>query len=183
MAQPPLTACHAADTSSLEPAFLNELRAFLDRAFDGEFSDEDWQHTLGGTHVWRTLPSGELVSHGSLVTRRIRVGPHHLQVGYLEAIATAHAARGRGHGSAVLGRLGERVRERFPLGVLSTGSHAFYERHGWERWRGRTGLDGPRGVEWTPEDDDSVMILRTPRSPAIDLAGDLLADWRCGDIW
>jgi aminoglycoside 2'-N-acetyltransferase I len=174
---------HEAASSSLSPDFLEALRRLLDSAFEGDFSDHDWTHAIGGTHVWLASPNGELLSHGSLVERQVRIGPQVLRVGYLEGLATVPALQGQGLGSRVLRRLGELLQERYALGVLSTGSHAFYERQGWERWRGRTGVDAPAGFEWTPEDDDSVMILRTRASPAFDLAADLVADWRPGDVW
>jgi aminoglycoside 2'-N-acetyltransferase I len=59
---------HQAPGGSLSPSFLRDLRQFLDEAFDDDFSDHDWDHCLGGTHVWIAAPDG-LVSHGSLVER------------------------------------------------------------------------------------------------------------------
>jgi aminoglycoside 2'-N-acetyltransferase I len=41
-----------ASTDALSVAFLAELRRLLDAAFEGEFSDDDWNHALGGVHVW-----------------------------------------------------------------------------------------------------------------------------------
>jgi hypothetical protein len=35
----------------------------------------------------------------------------------------------------------------------------------------------------TPEDDDSIMVLKTPASPDFALTDDLVADWRPGDVW
>ena len=40
-----------APTSQLSPADLHELRALLDAAFAGRFSDDDWAHAVGGVHV------------------------------------------------------------------------------------------------------------------------------------
>jgi aminoglycoside 2'-N-acetyltransferase I len=79
--------------------------------------------------------------------------------------------------------IGELICERYALGALSTGTHAFYETLGWERWRGPTFVDSPRGRERTPDDDGDIMILRTPRSPGLDLDGDIVCDWRLGDVW
>ena len=39
------------------------------------------------------------------------------------------------------------------------------------------------GRERTPDDDGDVMILHTPRSPRLDLDGDIVCDWRPGDVW
>ena len=82
-----------------------------------------------------------------------------------------------------MGRIGELIQESYPLGVLSTGAYAFYESLGWERWRGPTFVDGPAGRVRTPADDGDIMILRTPRSPQLDLDGAIVCDWRLGDVW
>ena len=172
-----------AHSSDLSPQFLRALRAMLDAAFDDGFADEDWAHALGGTHAWIEATDGQIVSHGCVVERHIEVGGRALRVGYVEALATAEAWRQRGHGTTVMRRLGELIAARHALGVLSTGAHGFYARLGWVRWQGATWVDGPRGRVRTPEDDDSIMILETPASPELALTGDLVADWRAGDVW
>ena len=162
---------------------LRDLRALLDGAFDGDFSDDDWAHALGGTHIWIEGPDG-IVSHGALVERTLVCSGHVVvRVGYVEAIATAPTHRRRGHASDVLGHINELIRERYVLGALSTGTPQFYEALGWERWRGPTFANGPHGLERTPDDDGGILILRTPRSPGLDLDSDIVADWRAGDVW
>jgi aminoglycoside 2'-N-acetyltransferase I len=174
----PLTAF----TDSPSRSFLLEVRRVLDTAFDGDFTDEDWHHAVGGVHVWTAGPEG-IISHGSVVPRLLVCGGHVLHVGYVEAVATAPPYRRQGHGRALMMHIGGLIRDRYVLGVLSTGRHAFYEALGWERWRGPTFVDGPGGRQRTPDDDDGVMILRTPRSPCLDLAADIVCDWRPGDVW
>ena len=71
---------------------LRDFRTLLDGAFDGDFSDDDWAHALGGTHVWIDGPDG-VVSHGALVERTLVVAGHTLRVGYVEAIATSRLHR------------------------------------------------------------------------------------------
>ena len=173
---------HAASSSTLAPSFLHELRLLLDAAFSGDFTDDDWDHAIGGVHVW-LIGSGGLMSHGSLVERTLVSSGQKIRVGYVEAVATAAAHRRNGHGATVMRRIGDLIRERHVLGALSTGTHAFYETLGWERWRGPTLVDGPRGLERTPDDDGSIMILRTARSPHLDLDGEIVCDWRPGDAW
>ena len=172
----------AAPTVTLSPSFLHDLRALLDAAFEGDFSDDDWDHALGGIHVWLTGSRG-LMSHGSLVDRSLQCSGTTLPVGYVEAVATAASHRRNGYGARVMGRIGELIQESYPLGVLSTGAYAFYESLGWERWRGPTFVDGPAGRVRTPADDGDIMILRTPRSPQLDLDGAIVCDWRLGDVW
>ena len=177
-----MTELHTAPTGALSPSFLRELRALLDSSFEGDFSDEDWDHALGGAHVWLTGLHG-LISHGSLVERTLVCSGETLGVGFVEAVATDASYRRKGHGSRVMRRIGELIREDYPLGALSNGTHAFYECLGWERWRGPTFVESPGGRERTPADDDDIMILRTPRSPRLDLNGEIVCDWRLGDVW
>ena len=154
----------------------------LNAAFDGDFSDDDWGHACGGIHVWIDGADG-VISHSALVERTLVCAGQVVRVGYVEAIATAPAHRRRGHASAVLKRITDLIREQHVLGALSTGAPQFYERLGWERWRGPTFVNGPRGLERTPDDDGGILIVRTPRSPRLDLDGDIVADWRAGDVW
>jgi aminoglycoside 2'-N-acetyltransferase I len=154
----------------------------LDAAFEGRFTDDDWHHALGGVHVWMN-EDGRIISHASLVERTLVCSGTPLRVGYLEAVATIAERRRAGHGTAVMQRIGEVIQQRYALGALSTGVPAFYEQLGWERWRGPTYVSGPRGPERTPEDDGGVMILRTRRSPALDVNQTIVCDWRPGDAW
>ena len=173
---------HVASTAAVSTSFLSDVRALLDSAFEGDFTDEDWDHAVGGVHVWLSGSHG-LISHGSLVERTFVCSGETLDVGYVEAVATAAAHRQKGYGATVMKQIGELIRERYALGVLSTGSHAFYETVGWESWRGPTFVEGPHGRERTPGDDGGVMILRTSRSPRLDLDGEIVCDWRLGDVW
>ena len=177
-----MTRLHFVSSNGATPTLLRNFRALLDAAFDGEFSDDDWAHALGGIHVWIDGPGG-VVSHGALVERTLVCSCQVVGVGYVEAIATAPAYRRRGYASEVLKRINDLIREPYALGALSTGVPAFYEALGWERWRGPTFVSGPRGLERTPDDDGGILILRTPRSPELDLDGDIVADWRAGDAW
>jgi aminoglycoside 2'-N-acetyltransferase I len=52
-----------------------------------------------------------------------------------------------------------------------------------ERWRGSTFVNSPSGAVRTPDDDGGVMILKTPRSPELDLDAAIVCDWRTGDVW
>jgi aminoglycoside 2'-N-acetyltransferase I len=169
-------------TAALSATFLRDLRTFLDAVFVDDFSDHDWEHALGGLHAWVSGDAG-LISHGSVVPRTIECGGHLLNAGYVEAVATLAERRREGHGSTVMARLNAAIEEHYDLGVLSTGTPAFYETLGWERWRGPTFVDTPGGRERTSDDDGDVMILRTSRSPHLDLDRAIVCDWRAGDVW
>ncbi len=172
----------AGDTRTLSTAFLRDLRRLLETVFVDDFSDDDWDHAMGGVHAWVSGEAG-LISHGSVVPRTIECAGHTLHAGYVEAVATLAERRREGHGAAVMTRLNEVIAERYDLGVLSTGTPAFYETVGWELWRGPTFVDSPRGRERTPDDDGDVMIFRTSRSPSLDLDAAIVCDWRPGDVW
>lgn len=171
-----------ASSAELPASLRRDLRALLDAAFPGDFSDDDWAHTLGGTHVWLAGPEG-LLSHASLVERVLLCSGERLRVGFVEGVATAAPHRRQGHGARVMTRIGELIRQRHPLGVLSTDAFTFYAPLGWERWRGPTYVDSGDGWRRTPEDDGDIMILRTSRTPCLDLDGDIVCDWRAGDVW
>ena len=47
--------------------------------------------------------------------------------------------------------------------------------------RNATWVLSPEGVERTADEDDGVSVL--PLEAPIDLAGDLICDWRDGDVW
>jgi aminoglycoside 2'-N-acetyltransferase I len=169
-------------TAELAPAVQAEVRALLDAAFEGEFGDDDWAHSLGGWHVVRRV-GDLLVAHASVVPRPIVTAERTWRAGYVEAVATAPAAQRAGNGSAVLREVAGIVRDRFEIGVLSTGRWSFYERAGWERWRGTTWVRGPEGRARSADDDDGIMVLRTGESAAVDLSREITCDDRAGDPW
>ncbi len=173
---------HSAPTDALPPTLIHDIRSLLETAFSGAFTDDDWNHTVGGIHVWLIGAHGP-ISHGSLIERTIVCAGVALRVGFVEAVATDASQRRQGHGTGVMSHIDQLIREHYPLGVLSTGTPLFYETLGWERWRGPTFVDSPRGRERTPADDGDIMVLWTPRSPHLDLDGEIVCDWRQGDVW
>ena len=105
-----------------------------------------------------------------------------LRTAYVEAVATDPAHRGRGYASAVLQSLVRELGE-FDLAALSPAdeAQALYARLGWEPWRGPLFIRQPSGQVATS--DETVMIHRLPRTPALDLGGTLSAEWRSGEVW
>jgi aminoglycoside 2'-N-acetyltransferase I len=77
----------------------------------------------------------------------------------------------------------DHIRSTFELGALGTGRHAFYERLGWETWRGQAFVRTPEGETRTPDDEGYILVLRTPTSPPFDLDDPISCDWRPGDVW
>lgn len=171
-------------TDELTADELTSIRAVMDAAFDGDFSDDDWAHSLGGVHALVT-DSDTVVAHACVVARTIRVGGvGPLRAGYVEAVATAPDRQGSGLGSAVMAALDDVIRDRFDVAFLSTSAQRFYERLGWRRWQGSTWVRHPDGTrERTEEEDDGIMVLIVPDAPPIDLRAAVECDARAGDHW
>lgn len=169
-------------TVELAPHELDAIRVLMDAAFDGDFGDADWEHAIGGTHALIGGADG-IIAHASVVERAITVAERPLRCGYVEAVGVAPTHQGRGLGTAVMRELRTSLDE-FDLGVLSTGEWHFYERLGWERWHGTTWVRHAGGVlQRTTDEDDGIMVLRTPLSPAVDLTAAIVCEARSGDHW
>lgn len=179
-------------TEEMSPAELAALRGLCDEAFrerdaprdtrELSFTDEDWENACGGVHA--VAFEGEVpVAHASTVERQLHVDGVPFLCGYVEAVATRPDRQRRGLGTAVMGALGQHIHAAFPLGALDTSRHHFYERLGWERWLGPTFVRVGDGIVATSEEDGYVMILRTPTTPALDLAAPISCEWRPGDVW
>jgi aminoglycoside 2'-N-acetyltransferase I len=171
-----------AHTADLDASSLAAARALLDQAFRGDFSDDDWDHALGGVHalVWE---GGDPIAHASLVQRRLLHRGRALRAGYVEAVGVRPDRRRRGHGGAVMEALERVLRRAYDVGALSATEDGlgFYAARGWMRWRGPTSALTPAGIERTEDDDGSVHVL--PLTVALDLDGELTCDWRDGEVW
>ena len=123
----------------------------------------------------------ELVGHASWVTRPLQPeGLPPLPTAYVEAVATLPWRQGGGVGSAVMRRVAEEI-VGYELGALSPARPGFYERLGWERWRGPTAIRLGDGLIPTPGEE--VMVLRLPLTPPLDVEAPITADWRPGELW
>lgn len=165
---------------------VRSIRALMAVAFGSDeeerFSDDDWQHALGGVHFVLELDD-EIVAHASVVERRLFVGGLPLRTGYVEAVATSPDRQGLGLGSIVMTDVTGYVREGFELGGLGTGRQSFYGRLGWRIWAGPSAVRTPDGERPTPDDDGFIMVLETPRSPPLDLTAPIVCEGRPGDVW
>jgi aminoglycoside 2'-N-acetyltransferase I len=175
-------ALRVAHTADLDAATLAEARALLVQAFEGDFSDHDWEHGLGGIHAL-AYQDGDLVGHASVVQRRLLHGGRALRCGYVEGVGVRADARRRGHGDAMMDALERVIRRAYELGALGATDMAapFYAARGWLPWRGPTSALSPAGVVRTPEEDDAIYVL--PVDTRLDLDGELTCDWRDGDAW
>lgn len=169
-------------TSDLDSETLQSAQRLLVDAYGGEFTDADWDHTLGGMHAV-IAHRGTLVAHAAVIQRRLIYRGTALRCGYVEGVAVQKDWRGQGLGSAVLDAAEQVIRGAYPMGALSaSGAGArIYRPRGWMCWRGRTSVLSPTGLMPTPDDDGSVFVL--PVEADFDPYSDLTCDWRDGDAW
>ncbi|MBE2234580.1 MAG: GNAT family N-acetyltransferase [Anaerolinea sp.] len=175
----------------LVSAFTEELdaatRAAIIEICVAAHQEEDFRNLFayvssGGWHflAW----SGEqLLSHALVTTRWLQPEGHQLlKTAYVDAVASLPAGQGRGFGSAVLRYLADQVAQDYDIACLETERTAFYERLGWERWRGPLAGRSDQGLIPTPE-QSGIMILRLPQTPVIDLTTLLTIECQPGRIW
>jgi aminoglycoside 2'-N-acetyltransferase I len=176
-----MTDVRVAHTADLSPADRTAVRQLLDAAFDGDFSDEDWDHTLGGVHAL-AWSGAVLVGHAAVVQRRFVHEGRALRTGYVEGVAVHADHRRLGIGGTVMAPVERIIRAAYDLGALSSSDVGvpFYEARGWQLWQGETWAITPDGRARTAEDDDSVYVL--PVTP-LDRTAALVCDWRDGDVW
>jgi aminoglycoside 2'-N-acetyltransferase I len=154
----------------------------MDEAFAGRFEDTDWDHALGGHHVFVTA-GDDVVAHAAVVRRELHVDGRPFRAGYVEAVASSPARQRGGLGSLAMVAADRVLREHHELGALSTGSPAFYERLGWERWLGPTYVRRGDDLVRTPDEDAGIMVLRFGPSAGVDLAASISCEARAGDDW
>lgn len=122
-----------------------------------------------------------LVSHAAWVTRWLQVNEGELlQTAYVEAVATAPEYQRQGFGTAVMRQLMKYL-DDFEIAALSPSDSGFYERLGWELWRGPLAVRINDGLTFTPEEE--VMIYRLPRTPKLNLNVLITIEWRQGEVW
>lgn len=180
------TNIRTATTDQLTAQDIDAVRALLFAAFEGDehggFGEDDWLHSIGGTHFIAD-EGRQIVGHASVVDRDIRIGDRPLYTGYVEAVATAPTHQRRGVGTALMRQVNGYIAERYELGALGTGSQLFYARLGWFTWRGPSYVRTETGDEPTPDEDGYILVLRTPSTPELDLGAPISCEWRPGDVW
>lgn len=172
-------------TADLRPGELAAMRALCDAAWAeraADFSDDDWQAAIGGTHVV-VEDAGTIVAHSSLVERTLELDGTPLRTGYVEAVATLPAWQRQGLGTLVMREVSAVLDRAYELGALSSALDGFYERFGWQIWPGTTGVREGGIVRPTPKEDGAIY-LRFADGPRALHAGLLVCGaLRPGDPW
>lgn len=173
----------SARTRDLEVATQDAIIQVCLRAHN----NPDFQHLFSylppeGLHV--LAYSGEqLASHAVVTTRWLQPdGKQLLRTAYVDAVSTLPSFQGRGFGSAVMRHLAELIAGDYEIACLETDRVTFYQRLGWQEWRGALAGRSDHGLVPTP-DQTGVMILRLPRTPSLDLDTLLTIECQPGRIW
>ena len=171
-----------AHTADLDRSTLARARNLLDVVFEGEMTDDDWEHALGGIHAigWR---DSSIVGHASVVQRRLVHRGDALRTGYVEGVGVDPAWQRHGLGGQMMAALEHIIEKAYDIGALGATDEAvsLYEHRGWLRWRGPTSALTPAGVVRTLDADDCIYVL--PANHSLDVTGELTCDWRGGDVW
>jgi aminoglycoside 2'-N-acetyltransferase I len=169
-----------AHTAELDAVTLELLQSLLEDAFAGDWTEQDWDHALGGVHAL-VEEDGELVGHAAVVQRRLLHGGRALRAGYVEAMAVRADRRRRGYGAAAMEAVEAVIRGAYELGALASSEEGagFYAARGWKPWKGPTSALTPSGI--VPTADEVICVL--PLDVPLDLTGELTCDWRDGDVW
>jgi aminoglycoside 2'-N-acetyltransferase I len=177
-----MTELQLSHTADLDAATLRAARTLLDDVFEGDLDDDDWEHALGGMHAL-AWDGGELIGHASVVQRRLLHGGRALRADYVEGVGVRGDRQRTGVGAALMAPLERVIRGAYDLGGLGATDEAipFYEARGWRRWEGRARALTPDGLVPTPDEEGWIYVLEA--AVPLDLGGELVADWRDGDVW
>jgi len=135
----------------------------------------------GGRHFLGYLDD-ELVSHAVVTPRAVQPeGLPILRTAFVDAVSTLPRHEGQGCGSAVMRRLAAEIPD-YRIGCLQTDIPGFYERLGWELWRGPLAGRGADGLVPTP-DQQGVMVLRLSATPPLDLDAMLSIEVQPDRVW
>jgi len=180
--QSPVHTARLVHTADLDSETRQRVCRMVTAAFTGDFTDDDWEHALGGMHalIWQ---HGAIIAHAAVVQRRLINRGHALRCGYVEAVAVREDCRGQGLSHALLDGIEQVIRGAYQLGAVSSSAPArrVYTARGWLPWTGPTSVLAPTGPTRTPEDDDTVFVL--PVAVSVDTSAELMCDWRDGDVW
>ena len=174
-------------TSAKTEDLNEEVRASIIQVCIAAHQENDFKNLF--TYIpsggWHFLASHEdqLVSHAVVTTRWLQPeGYPLLKTAYIDAVATLPVYQGQGYGSALIRQLASDVDREYVIACLETEKTGFYERLGWQIWRGPLAGRSEQGLIPTP-DLRGVMILRLSKTPPLDVASALSIECQSGRIW
>ena len=108
-----------------------------------------------------------LVSHAMVTTRWLQTKDLLLlKTAYIDAVSTRPAYQDQGYGSALMQQLASEIDRQYVIACLETDRETFYERLGWQTWRGP--LAGRRDSDLIPTPEQhGVMVLPLSQTPLL----------------
>lgn len=172
-----------AHTCQVSPAELAAAHTMVASTFEEEFTDDDWEHALGGMHVL-VHDGPTLVGHAAVVQRRLLHQGKPLRAGYVEGVGVHRDWQRRGIGGRLMTRIEGVITAAYDLGALGATDEGapLYRSHGWLPWQGTTSALTPEGPQPTPDASEYIYVFPVEGQP-LDLHGELACDWRSGDVW
>jgi GNAT superfamily N-acetyltransferase len=169
-------------TRQLDAAMRAAIVELCTDAHQADFSRLFFYLPTDGQHFIAYFDE-QIVSHAVVTTRWAQ--PERRPVlctAYVDAVATLPGYQRRGYGTSIMRELISHIAE-YDLACLKTDRVSFFERLGWQRWRGpRAGraLDG--SLVPTPT-GQNIMVLRLANTPPLDLDRLLTIEMQAGRIW
>ena len=169
-------------TEDLTPALRSTVIDVCIAAHEEEEFKNLFTYIPSGGRHFLAYRGPKLVSHAVVTTRWVQPEGHDiLKTAFVDAVSTLPAHQQLGYGSATLRRLAAEI-DDYEIGCLQTDRVSFYERLGWEVWRGPLAGRGEDGLLPTP-DQRGVMVLRLPQTPPLDLDNLLTIEPQPSRIW
>ena len=129
---------------------------------------------------------GRLVSHACWITRWMQIGQaRFLRTAYVEAVATDVDWRGNGFASRIMQTLASFIQAidspPYEIAALSPATHSFYQRLGWQLWKGP--LYGRKAGDLIAMPGEEVMVLPLAATPPFERNWPASIEWREGEVW
>ena len=167
--------------AELKPEIKENLRTLLHDAFDGDFSEEDWQHTFGGTRFLGFVDDN-LVAHGAVVERPMRINDIEMKVGYIEGVAVSPEYWRKGFGSLLMSEITSFCKSELAVSMLSTDEHLFYLNHDWQIFDGKSYVLVDE-IEVRSEDEDAGLMYLLGLNEGTQVPRKAVCNARGGDAW
>ena len=174
-------------TSSFTENLDEATRAAIIHVCLEAHQEEDFKnlftYVLSGGWHFLAYRGEQLVSHAIVTTRWLQPeGQPELKTAYIDAVATLPAVQGQGYASALLRQMAKDIDSKYVIACLETERITFYERLGWEVWRGPLAGRDKDGLIPTP-DQTGIMVLRLSQTPPLDLDCGLTIEDQGVRIW
>jgi aminoglycoside 2'-N-acetyltransferase I len=135
-----------------------KIKSMLHRAYEGDFSEEDWEHTLGGVRYLGWI-GDSLIANGSICSRTIWLNDIEIYVGYIEAIAVEPKFWSKGYGTQLMQLISIDTLSAYSVSMLFTSEKGFYRQVGWTDFRGESFVKLSDKEVRTANDDQGLMFL------------------------